>query len=185
LQNQEPRLLCFDAFALHKNKGQKAVEKESTKAKEKRLVEEQPQQELRNKFSKLNVTTSIIHSSCTGYIQVLDVSVNKIIKQYIEEFEDLHIDNHIEQWKARRYSVGDRRILMTEWVAKAWEKLHIEHKDTIIKTFRQVGLSLNPDSSEDSELSIRDLPGITVGNYTKAQNSIIVPNDNDNVTGCT
>jgi hypothetical protein len=52
---------------------------------------------------------------------------------------------------------------MTQWVGKAWERLHLEHKDTIIKTFRNVGLSLNPNSSEDNELSIRDLPNIIVG----------------------
>jgi hypothetical protein len=50
-------------------------------------------------------------------------------------------------------SVYERRILMTHWVTHAWEKVHKELKDTIIKTFRQVGLSLNPDGSEDSELN--------------------------------
>jgi hypothetical protein len=38
------------------------------KAKEKRLAEEQLQEELRNKIVKLNVTTSIILSGCTGYV---------------------------------------------------------------------------------------------------------------------
>ena len=46
------------------------------------------QQQLWDEFTKLNVTTSIIPAGCTGYVQVLDVTVNKIIKQYIEDFED-------------------------------------------------------------------------------------------------
>ena len=139
---------------------------------------------MRDELKKLNVTTSIIPGGCTSYVQVLDVSINKIIKQYIEEAKDLHIDNHIEEWKAGKYTVGDRRVLMTHWVGQAWEKLHIEHKDTIIKTFRQVGLSLNPDGSEDSELKIRDLPGITVGDYSTASvsNPIIIPNDDTSNT---
>jgi len=171
-RDREPRLLCLDAFALHKNQGRKAKRKES---------EEALQQELRNELEKLNFTTSIIPRGCTGYVQVLDVSVNKIIKQYIEEAEDIHIDQHIEQWKAGKYTVGDRRVLITQWVAEAWEKLHKEHKDTIIKTFRQVGLSLNPNRSEDSELKIKDLPDIVVGEYTRntAQDPIIIPNDDD------
>jgi hypothetical protein len=49
-----------------------------------------------------------------------------------------------------------------------WERLYIEYKDTIIKTFRNVGLALNPNSLEDSKLSIQDLLNITVGDYTKA-----------------
>ena len=51
---------------------------------------------------------------------------------------------------------------MTQWVGNAWEELHRVHRDLIIKTFRQTGLSLNPDGSEDLELKIRDLPGIKV-----------------------
>jgi hypothetical protein len=38
----------LDAFALHKNKGQKVKDKESPKAREKRLKEEVLQQELRD-----------------------------------------------------------------------------------------------------------------------------------------
>jgi hypothetical protein len=45
-------------------------------------------------------------------------------------------------------------------------------------------LSLNPDGSEDSELKIRDLPGITVGDYSTASvsNPIIIPNDDTSNT---
>jgi Tc5 transposase DNA-binding domain len=176
--DREPRLLCLDAFAPHKNKGRKDPGKESQKAIEKRLAEEALQQGLREELAKLNVTTSIIPGGCTGYVQVLDVSVNKLIKQYIEEEEERWIDENIEQYKAGRYSVGDRRVLMTHWVAHAWEKVHKEHKDTIIRTFRQVGLSLNPDGSEDSELKIKDLPGIVVGDYNQPT---IIPDDDDDI----
>jgi hypothetical protein len=185
LSDREPRLLCLDAFAPHKNKGRKEVTKESAKAKEKRLQEEAEQQRLRDEFAKLNVTTSIIPGGCTGYVQVLDVSINKIIKNYIEEAEDLWIDQNMEKWKSGQVSVGERRVLMTHWVGEAWEKLHREHKQTIINTFRHVGLSLNPDGSEDNELNIRDLPNITVGDYTQAttpSQPIIIPDDTETDT---
>jgi hypothetical protein len=42
---------------------------------------------------------------------------------------------------------------------QAWNTLHKLHKETINKAFQQVGLSLNPDGSEDWKLKIRDLPG--------------------------
>src|SRR4051812_13121143 len=82
LSNQEPRFLSLNAFAPHKNKGWKNPSKESPKAREKRLVEEEAQKKLCMELEKLNVTISIIPGSCTGYVQVLDVTVNKIIKQY-------------------------------------------------------------------------------------------------------
>jgi hypothetical protein len=143
------------------------------------------QEELQSQFKKLNITLSIIPGGCTGYVQVLDVSINKIIKQYLEEYEDVYADEHFDEWKAGKYSVGDCRIPLMYWVAKVCERLHIEYKDTIIKTFRSVDLALNPDGSEDSELSIRDLPNITVGDYTKApkasvENPIVILDDVDN-----
>jgi hypothetical protein len=83
------------------------------------LEKEKLQQEPQNQFKRLNVTTSIIPGGCTGYVQVLDVTVNKIIKQYITEAEDLWINNHFKEWEAGKISVGDRRILLTGWVAEA------------------------------------------------------------------
>ena len=38
---------------------------------------------------------------------------------------------------------------MTYWVAQAFEKVHTDHKDTIITCFKSVGLSLPIDGSED------------------------------------
>jgi hypothetical protein len=68
-------------------------------------------------------------------VQVLDVTVNKIMKQYIEEFEDQWVDKHFDEWKASKFNVGQRRVLLTQWVGQAWEKLHEYHQDAIIKTF--------------------------------------------------
>jgi hypothetical protein len=43
----------------------------------------------------------------------------------------------------------------------------LEYKDTIINTFRAVGLALNPDGSQDEELKVKGLPFIAVGDYTR------------------
>ena len=42
------------------------------------------------------MTTSIISGGYTGYVQVLNVSVNKLIKQYIKEEEKKWIDEHMK-----------------------------------------------------------------------------------------
>lgn len=41
--------------------------------------------------------------------------------------------------------------------------MHLGYPDTIINTFRRVGLTLKTDGSEDSEIRIKDLEGIAVG----------------------
>jgi len=120
---------------------------------------------VRSYVKQNRITLSVIPGGCTGYIQPLDVSLNKPLKALIKEEHDDHFDQHMDEWQAGKFSVGDRRVLLTYWVAKAWKRLYLEYKDTIINTFRNVGLSLNPNGSEDQELTINDLPNIIVGDY--------------------
>ena len=73
---------------------------------------------------------------------------------------------------------------MTHWVYKAFERVHLEHKDAIISCFKNVGLSLAVDGSEDHLLKIRDLPDITVGDWQRApegtaENPALVNDDID------
>jgi len=168
LRDNEPRFLALDSFAPHLNKGKKQKDKESQKQKERRLLEEKLQQQLRDAFTKLHVTLSIIPGGCTGYVQVLDVLINKLIKQYIEEYEDLWVEQNFELWQSGKWSIGDRRVLMTHWVAQAFERVHMEHKEAIIACFKNVGLSLAVDGSEDHLLKVRDCPNLTVGDWQKA-----------------
>jgi hypothetical protein len=145
------------------------------------------QQELREAFAKLNVTLSLIPRGCTGYVQVLDVLINKLIKAYIEEYEDLWIKENFEVWELGKWSVSDRRVLLTHWVFKAFERVHLEHKDAIIKCFKNVGLSLAVNGSEDYLLKIRDLPNITFGDWQRApegttENPAIIDDDGEDTT---
>ena len=43
---------------------------------------------------------------------------------------------------------------MTHWVTQAFERVHVEHKDAIIAYFKNVGLSLAVDGSEDHMLKV-------------------------------
>ena len=43
--------------------------------------------------------------------------------------------------------------------------MYMEHSSLICQTFRNLGLSLAVDGSEDDELSVKDIPGITVGDW--------------------
>jgi hypothetical protein len=43
---------------------------------------------------------------------------------------------------------------MTHWVAKAFKRVYLEHKDAIITCFKNIGLSLTVDNSEDHLLKV-------------------------------
>jgi hypothetical protein len=129
-KDNEPRLLSLDAFAPQMTKG------------------------LMAEFKKLNYTTSYIPGGCTSFVQVLDVSLNKPLKQLVAQAAEDHADKYASWYQEGKFTISERRVLLTQWVAIAWKRLHEEYKDTIIKTFRSVGLSLNPDGSEDHKLKI-------------------------------
>ena len=98
-------------------------------------------------------------------MQALDVAVNAPLKARISELADISYDENFAQWEKGLYTVGDRRVMLTKWVGQAWRELHAEKSDLIRSTFRKLGLSLAVDGSEDVELSIKDLPGMEVGDW--------------------
>jgi hypothetical protein len=92
------------------------------------LEAEKLNQQIRDEFKKLNVTLSLIPGGCTGYVQVLDVAINSLLKAIIKELEEIHIDQNLEKWNNNEYSIEDRRILLTQWVGEAWLRIHAKHK---------------------------------------------------------
>jgi hypothetical protein len=87
------------------------------------------------------------------------------LKARIEELADQYIDEHEVEWVEGRYSVGQRRVLLTKWVGQAWDDMHTEDGDMIRQAFRQVGLGLPIDGSQDHEIKIKDFPEVQVGNW--------------------
>jgi hypothetical protein len=142
-KEKEPRFLCLDAFAPQMTK------------------------ELRDKFKRLNYTASYIPGGCTGFVQVLDVSLNQPLKALVAQAAADHADKFYERYAKGDFTVKDRRVLLPRWVAQAWEDLHVKYIDTIIETFQRVGLSLNPDDSKDHKFKIKGLDGIKVGDFNR------------------
>ena len=75
--------------------------------------------QVKNTFCDLNITTSFILSSCTGYVQALDVAINKPLKDRIGKLADISYDKNFTKWEKGSYTVGDRRIMLTKWVGQA------------------------------------------------------------------
>ena len=92
---KEPRLLCLDAFRAHLTPAVSSV------------------------LKRQGVTLSVIPRGCTRYVQPLDVSLNKPLKDLIKEEQDRHFDENIEEWEQEKFNIGQCRILLTHWVARA------------------------------------------------------------------
>jgi hypothetical protein len=92
LSDIEPRLLVLDAFEPYK-KSKKQEEKEVDS--------------LVDKFKKLNTTISVIPKGCTSYIQPLDVSINKIMKNIIKQCEKDHYDANPNKYAKSKYNPSD------------------------------------------------------------------------------
>ena len=116
------------------------------------------------KFKQMNCTCSFIPSRTTGFIQVCDVAINKPLKDQISELAEIHYDNHKDQWIKNKYTVSNRRVMLVSQVAQAWDDLHKYNSESIRQAFRDVGLSLPTDGSQDDKIKIKDLPSIEVGN---------------------
>jgi hypothetical protein len=65
-------------------------------------------------FKKINCTCSFIPSSATGFIQVCDVGINKVLKKQVSDLADLHYDAHEQQWIENKYTVGQRRVMLVD-----------------------------------------------------------------------
>jgi hypothetical protein len=58
---------------------------------------------------------SIIPPSGTGYVQVCNTIANKRLKELIAEAEEAYYDLHESNWKAGKFSVSDRQVLLAHW----------------------------------------------------------------------
>jgi len=63
-------------------------------------------------FKRINCTCSFIPGGTTGFIQVCDVGINKVLKKRISDLADLHYDAHEQQWIENKYSVRQRRVML-------------------------------------------------------------------------
>lgn len=121
------------------------------------------------RMSRSQATTSFIPGRCTSYLQPLDVALNQPLKALVKLAADRHYAEHTKDCEKGRWStMGHRRILLTHWVADTWQILHDRYKETIIKSFRRVRLSLNPDRFDDAEILIKGAEALEIEDWRKA-----------------
>ncbi|RPA95605.1 hypothetical protein L873DRAFT_1845917 [Choiromyces venosus 120613-1] len=111
------------------------------------------------------IIPSLIPPGCTNLVQLLDVSVNKTLKERIRELTDEAILEYESVESFEKWSVSQRRILTTNCVGDAWYLFCLEKKKLVENVFRKVGLSLPADGSKDDELNIKGFEVIEIGDW--------------------
>jgi AMMECR1 domain-containing protein len=81
-QENEPRFLCLNAFT------------------------PQMTDQLRSEFKKLNYTTSYILGGCIGFVQPLDVSLNKPLKALVAQAAANHANKFYNQYAIGGFTIG-------------------------------------------------------------------------------
>ena len=89
-----------------------------------------------------------IPPGCRSKVQPLDVSINKPFKDYLQTQFKKHCNENIERYISNKLTVSKRRVLVTKWVAEAWEKIKT-NKKMIIRAFTKCGITTNEDGSEN------------------------------------
>ena len=67
---------------------------------------------------------------------------------------------------------------MTKWVGEAWSKVG-KMKDSIIRSFKECGLSVALDGSENDEVNIEGLPEYQMPSAIVQDNKYVLDDDNE------
>ena len=97
----------------------------------------------------------------------------------------LDIEDNAERWfgDEKPYSAKERRILITQWAGKAWEKLGGEKYDKIRKSCRTAtGCLITADGSNDNLVTPEGLKDYKVPSPSLADANEVVPSSNIDTT---
>ena len=95
----------------------------------------------------------------TDQTQPIDDGYGALVKLYISHHLDdwLEDDDNLEKWEGQELTAGDRRILMTHWLAKAVKKANSK-LDTLEKYFVRTGALMTIDCSGEDLFKLEGKP---------------------------
>ena len=146
-----------------------------------------------------NIISAFIPEGCTGYVQPLDTTINKMLKDHILEIMDeeleknptlwspegsniSELENNHDQGHPKLSVIGERRIMISQAVGKAWKWLHKFHSHNIQKAFQQCGISVAANGLEDQKIDIRGIDNKSINLHGWETGGLYCNLDS---TGCT
>lgn len=92
-------------------------------------------------------------------LQPFDTVINRPFKQWLEETTDDYVDCvEAEKGENYKWSVSDKRIMVTYIITKAMERLKTkEGIEMVKKAFLNCGVSIRPDGTEGFLIKIKDI----------------------------
>ena len=94
-----------------------------------------------------------------GYAQVLKALIG------VEHRDWLDCDNIADRWFCNEepYTAKERRILITQWASRAWEKLSQPRYDKLrLSCWKKTGCLITNDGSDDDKIKPEGLPNYVV-----------------------
>jgi DDE superfamily endonuclease len=127
------------------------------------------------KLKDKNIHVVMIPPGCTGLLQPLDTHCNMPFKVLLRHYTELYADEREERLGegenqcVEKWSTSDKRVMVTHVVARAWEAFCRDKKTLVVKSFRDTGIYMAADKSEDHDIRIKGYqPGeIVLGDVTQ------------------
>lgn len=106
-----------------------------------------------------NQKTELVNvpQGCTSRIQPPDVCINRPFKQAVKCQHEAHMSENLQWYTEGKLTASDRRVLLIKWVGKAWQEVN-QSKDTIIRSFKKCGISLDLSGSQHDDINIEGIP---------------------------
>lgn len=122
---------------------------------------------LRSKLKEASIEIAMIPPGLTGLLQPLDTHINKVMKQFMKEETEIYVDNREDEMGiVEKWSVSQKRVMCTHVVARAWERLCNDKSQVVIKSFKDTGIYMPSNKSEDAKIRIKGFEGFDVGDIT-------------------
>lgn len=95
----------------------------------------------------------------TDVWQPVDAGAGKMMKDLIAKEYDLYMadEDNLDRWEKGTIPIGDRRILITQWVGKAYEKLCTE-QEYIHRLFQRTSCLITADGTDDELIHPEGFP---------------------------
>ncbi|OIW26844.1 hypothetical protein CONLIGDRAFT_646981 [Coniochaeta ligniaria NRRL 30616] len=146
LTGDQPNLLAMDVAAFYK-----------TDAIRERLKELSITPCFTTFLIFLDITPAMIPGGMTSLLQPLDTHINAVFKRWLREAVDDYVAAREQEQPYEAWSVSDKRVMTTHVVATAFQRLQADPA-RIIKSFKDCGISVAADGSEDHLIKIKDIP---------------------------